>query len=240
MKLDPHDIELIEKSIDGTLSSEEALIFEEKYQSSEAFRDGVNFQRAMLSTLDAKHKVNLKEELTQMLYETKDEVKVVPLSNRWYMLAASIAVILGVVWLFSLTGNNDELFETYFEPFPAQGFVRGEVPKSKADEILQLYVQEHHTKVITRIQELDKSESFPGQVVYLGNSYLALSQYEKAIEIFESVDENNKYYPDSQWYLGLAYLANDEPSKAAQTLKNLSVQNTIYTTSAKNLLIDME
>lgn len=240
MKLDPHDIELIEKSIDGTLSSEESLVFEEKYQSSEAFREGVSFQRALLSSLDAKRKAELKAELTQMLREVDEDVKVVPISNRWYMLAASIAVILGVVWVFGLTGSSDALFQAYFEPFPAQGFVRGEIPENKSDEILKLYIEERHTEVINLIKELDAAESFQGQFIYLGNSYLVISEYDKAIETFESVDESNKYYPDSQWYLALAYLANDESNKAAQTLKNLSGQNTIYTTSAKNLLRDMK
>ncbi|MEP0987588.1 tetratricopeptide repeat protein [Ekhidna sp.] len=242
MKLNSNDIELIEKSIEGSLNSDEELLFEEKYNSSEAFRESVLFQRSLLSSLDAHHKVKLRNELTQMLREVDSERKVIPLPNKWHMLAASIVILIGVFWIFDLSNSsNKELFNKYYQPFPAQGFVRGDVSKLQTDEILRLYASAEYQETINKIVALNESgKSFNGQMLYLGNSYLALGQSEDAIRIFQTIDEGDRYYPDAQWYLALSYLEKGAKKEAIEVLELLSSQNTVYTTSTLSLLGDLE
>ncbi len=239
MKLDSNDIELIEKHIADSLNADEAVKFEEKYRTSDSFRESVNFQRSLLSSLEANKKAKLKEELYQMLQDV-DAKQVIPIANRWYLIAASIAILLGVFWIFNLTTNNEaRLFESYFEPFPTKGYLRGDISASEIDEILQLYADKDYDKTIGRINALPE-ESFDGQMLYLGNSYLALSQSEEAIQIFQSIEPTDRYYADSQWYLALAYLANSEREQAKKILLELSTKNTIYTTSALTLIEELE
>lgn len=242
MNLDSNDIELIEKSIDGTLNETESIEFEKKLKNSETFRENVKFQRSLLSALEASKKVRLKEELSQMLSEVNNEKKPIPISNRWYMLAASIVIILGAMWIFdSNKPSNEELVQKYYQPYPAQGFVRGDAPQSEQNEILQLYTEEKYSQTVDRILELKKSnKSFDGQMLFLGNAYLAQSQSEEAIASFQNFELESKYYNDSQWYLALAYLENGATQEAMGILKQLSEERTVYSSSARSLLKEVE
>ncbi|WP_462251217.1 tetratricopeptide repeat protein [Ekhidna sp.] len=240
MKLAPNDIELIEKSLDGMLSLDEKSLFDEKYQNSDTFREAVLLQQAMLSSLEAKHKSDLKAELSQMLHDVNAE-KTDPDSKRWYMIAASIVVLLGAVWIFNQSYSYEQkLYNKYFEPFPVQGFVRGSIEEA-ADEIFQSYVDEDYERTVKKILELESSQdSINAQFIYLGNAYLHLSQPDNAIESFLKVESSDRYYSHAQWYLALAYLQKGNQEKAIEILEKLSNQNTIYSSSSKSLLEELD
>lgn len=244
MKLSTHDIDLIEKGIEGSLTKEEALEFERKNTEVEEFRNAVKFQKKLLGSLEAHQKNEIKKELKQLFGDLKAETsskKILGVS-RWYLAAASIVLLVGVAWIIGVQRvNSSALFEKYYEAYPAQGTTRGEPLESTNEEIIQLYSERNYEEIIEAIEsQIALGKSFDGQMLYLGNAYLAKLKIEEAIRSFQGIEEGSRYYFDAQWYLALSYLQDSNSRGAIRILSDLEAKNSIYGSSARKLLEELK
>ncbi len=241
MKLEQHDIELIEKSIDGILSEEERKEFDQKILNKD-FKEAVEQQHSLLAGVEALEKVKLKEELKDLFAKEEANQTNGAISRPWYWIAASIVVLVGasIVYQLTLTTPND-LYNKYYEPYPAIGVVRGETPEDEKDEIMVLYSGGEYDKVISLINDqLESGNSFDGYEIFLGNAYMGLSDFQAAIGLFEAMSEDNQYYDDGLWFLSMCYLQEGKTEEALDNLRKVANLNTIYRSSALEIINQLQ
>lgn len=239
MKLDPNDIALIEKYLDGEMSPEETQVFEEKQDTSAEFREAVVFHRQLLGHLETQQKLALKSELQGMMSETPETS-----SFNWkiWSVAASILLVLGFVGVLQLQGPSpsQQLFDQYFDPYPVLSVVRGDTPNGLNP--LHLYAEgkyELFVEVMADQRNAAKLKSTKLQLAY-GNALLAISKPEEAIEALSQIKEVQDHYLDAQWYLALAHLRLQNLEEAQELLKPLMEQQSFYKSSARKLLASIE
>lgn len=239
MKLDPNDIALIEKYLDGELSPEETQVFEEKQDDSAEFREAVVFHRQLLGHLVAQQKLALKSELQGMMSATTETS-----SFNWkiWSVAASVLLVIGFVALLQLQGPSpsQQLFDQYFDPYPVMSVVRGDTPNGLNP--LRLYADnkyEQFVEVMADQRNAAKLKSTKLLLAY-GNALLAISEPEQAIEALSQIREGQDHYLDAQWYLALAHLRLQKLEEAQDLLLPLVEQQSFYKTSARKLLASIE
>ncbi len=242
MTVRSYDIELIEKYIDNSINDLELLEFKEKLRGSPEFREAVEFQIKLIANIEALEKKRLKEELTLMFADIPPEKKSDSDSvKKWFLVAAGVLVLLTATMIWRLQAlNNEALFDKYYEPFPAKGIVRGDIPDTEIDQIMYTYSAGEYTDVIAMIEnQMSRDVYFEGQKLYLGNAYLQTSKMEKAVQSFESIPLESRYRMDGKWYLALAFLKTGDEQSAKKILQGISEENSIYRSSAKKLLEDL-
>lgn len=240
MKLDPNDIALIEKYLDGDLSPEETSIFEEKQENSAAFREAVVFHRQLLGHLEAQRKLILKAELQGMMTENVKEERGFEWNWKVFSVAASVLLVLGFVGVLKLQGPtpSQELFQQYFDPYPVMSVVRGDTPNGL--DPLHVYAEGKYGQFVEIMaDERNAIKSSKLQLAY-GNALLAIAQPERAIEELETIRQGEDYYLDAQWYLALAHLRLQNFSETRALLEQLVEQQTFYKSSAKKLIASLE
>lgn len=242
MTLDPNDLALIEKYLDGELSPEETTIFEEKQDSSAEFREAVVFHRQLLGQLEAQQKLSLKAELQGMMVDHVKEER--GFDWRIFSIAASVLLVVGFVTLLKFQGPapSQELFQQYFDPYPVMSVVRGDTPNGinplhvYAEGKYQQFVEIMVSRRNTDVQAVQSSKL---QLAY-GNALLAIAQPERAIKELEAIKPGEDYYLDAQWYLALAHLRLQNIHETRELLTQLVEQQTFYKSSARKLLASIE
>lgn len=159
----------------------------------------------------------------------KDE-KSVPLNKKWYMLAASVVIlILSVISFTQLTGDlsSEEIFASNFEPYPDIITDRG-AGRQLLNEGLYKYESGEYEAAIKDLRKYLADNSEKKEVLfYLGQSYLANGETSKALDIFNSLTEAEdfKLQEANEWYRALAYIKM-ENTKTAQKILQLIQGNT--------------
>ncbi|GAB5525515.1 MAG: hypothetical protein Roseis2KO_33870 [Roseivirga sp.] len=236
------DRDLIERGILNELSPEEKLDFDQNERENEEFRSAVKLQRQMLASLEASEKVKLKTELKRIFSNIEPDVENDPrLSPKWYWLAASLIIVLVTFGWLTQRNDSDDIFDRYFDPYPAENRVRGESGKENQQAVFKFYEEGDYLRVIELLEKSLASETESrGQQLYLGNAYLASGQPDKAIKTFEGIEKNSSYYMDAQWYLALSYLKNGNSSGAIIVLKSMLNERSLYASSARELLQELD
>ena len=77
---------------------------------------------------------------------------------------------------------------------------------------------------------------------YSGICYIELENYDKAIESFEFVieDNDNLFIEQADWYLGLIYLMDNQKSEAIMQFEKISASDSYYVKQANDILIYMK
>ena len=154
-------------------------------------------------------------------------VKIIPW-KKYLAIAACISILIFVATNINFHQKTDTytLFESNFTPYPSE-IVRG---KNSANGFTS-YSNRDYNKAISAFQK-DNSES---SKFYLGNSFLAINEPNKAIAAFNNYS-GQKYKLASQWYLALAHLQNDNISEAKIILSQLKFEKGAYGKKALALL----
>ncbi|NOQ72141.1 MAG: tetratricopeptide repeat protein [Crocinitomix sp.] len=231
-------IELFDAYLQGELSIEERLTFEVRLSNDSTFKAKFEaFQGFEQDLVDAEVTA-FKDRLTQWdKSQDKNNPKqgrVIPI--RLIGLAASIAVILFISILY-LVGrpNNQDLVAANFEPYDNILTVRGE--KVALDDGLQQYEAGEYEAAIVIF------EQFPENVnaqFYLGESHLALQEFDAALTAYKSVLQTTGiFYEIAEFHLALSYLGNDDEQGAKETLAAIQKESDYYS-KAQDLLGELE
>ncbi|MDW3192467.1 MAG: hypothetical protein R8G66_08880 [Cytophagales bacterium] len=235
MKLDPNDIDLIEKYLDGELIQEDQQFFKRKEAASEEFRDAVSFHRQLLGHLQAQQKLALKTELRGMMNESKE-----PRKFNWKMLSIAASILLiGIISVLQFQGPppSQQLFDQYFDPYPVMSIVRGSNDNSANP--LRMYAEGKYEQFIDKLTKGDAvtNQQRTAQLqLALGNAYLVLAQPEQAIKTLSEIEIGDDHFLDAQWYLALANLQLQRFEAANEYLLKLTTEPSFYRSSAKKLI----
>lgn len=237
-----NDIDLIEHYLDGKLSDTERLAFEERVRSEAELRAQVEEMKLIREGIVwASRKEVLKslKELEATLPEV--EAPVIPLwRNTWLQVAAGISLLAVCAYLlWPRTQEPAQLFAEYFEPYPniIMPTVRGVVENDSTvkAQAFRAYDQQDYAQAIQLFEKLSTQDE--AVLLYLGNSYLASGQPEKALVLFEKVlNDYDVFDEQAEWYVAVSYLKLEEREKAKVALQKVVARESSYKSKAQLIL----
>jgi len=239
MKRTPAIFDKIEAYLSQSLPKEEIEMFEKEIANNTDLYKEVEKHKALHDILKDKETMAFKEKLTAIGNKINPKENKTP-SNLLFLsgwkIAATLVILLGIgsiLWHNMLNQDiTQELYASYYKPFPVEDVTRGE-SNTKHKDIIKKYTNNEYKNVIALLE--NKSDLNDEFVLYLGNSYINTNQEKKAILTFEKIEKNSKYYENAKWYLSLTYLKLEETEQTLSLLEEIIQYNGIYRNPAMNL-----
>lgn len=149
--------------------------------------------------------------------------------NTFLLIAASISFIAIIsvlsLWVISLSTDTDEVYQAYYAPFPNITTYRGDSTTSAFAYGMYAYTKEDYASAVKNFKVAEETGL---RDFYLGISYMALDQFESALQSLENaqrnIDEQNILYEEVLWYQALCYLKQRDIS-ATTNMLNATIKN---------------
>lgn len=263
--LNPYEVGLISQFTEGTLTPENAIVFDNLIATNEAFAAEVNaYKEAILAVQFQKYstlKNLLKDEEAKILSETKPIFRLRQL--RGWAAAASIA-ILAIAGFFLLKSSNKSLTNEnllanfYSEPFETRWLSvnkggpedeeerfninqYGESAYKKLREGWGLYLSGQYAESVDVFSKLNiPNDTF---LMARGNAFYQNNQASKAIDDLIKIAQNSqsKLKEEAEWRLISAYIKNNDMGKAKELCEKITQTNKHkYAKNAELLLPELK
>lgn len=242
MNKQEEDIKLIERFLDQSMSETEREAFAERLKSDEGLKilitemevlvEGIRYSARQELLQDLK---SLEARISQEEHVPQKETKVIALGSRrtWMAIAAVMALLLVSTFAWQLlqveSSNHVAIADQYIEQhFPSDYSVTrsgAEVETSTPNMAFTLYENGSYRAAAGMFLEiLDKEEK--ADLLFFGaNSLLKSGEYQKAINLFETVVQN---YPEYEFSCESSFLAScaliklDKIQEAEQQLNKVT------------------
>jgi tetratricopeptide (TPR) repeat protein len=239
-KMNPDKEILIEKYFEKQLSANEKQLFDEALKNDEDFKTAFEFEKDVKDGIHFLERDSLKKMLKG--FEEKPQKKIIPFSN-WLWLGAAAMLIIGIsIWLYpDNQANSDELYLSYYQSYPnvVAPIVRGENIQDEKQKAFEAYEQEKYQTSQTLFHQIFEKNKEEYAVFYEAQSYFALGETQKGIQLLENFNFSDGKYPfktQQRWYLALGYLKLKDLEKTKQYLQTLTVYDNPQKENAKKLL----
>lgn len=220
------DQELIEHYLEGTLSTEDQLLFDEKKANDPIWNQKIEATRLLIVGINEQL---LEEKLadfhTHIQSPQENEARVVHTNWSKRMLVAA-SFILGIAllsWLLLFRKTTEEqLFAKYYKPDPGLPTLMAVSDNYEFDNAMVNYKMGDYQKAITAWKKLLIINSGNDTLNYfIGSALMAEKKPKEAATFFKPVvDTNNSaFLEEANWYLGLAYLKMGDKEMAINYLK---------------------
>jgi tetratricopeptide (TPR) repeat protein len=233
-------LDIVDRYLEGSLSEQERTAFEERLLQDEKLQQQVDDMKLIRAgIIHASRKAALQNLKTLENTLPLVEVKVIRFwTNTWLQAAAALLIGLLAYTFWPSSVNEQELFATHFEVYPniIMPTVRGVVENDSTvkAQAFRAYDQQDYVLAIQLFEKLSVQDE--AVLLYLGNSYLASGQPEKALLLFERVLNNYDVFDEqAEWYVAVTYLKLEEREKAREALQKVVARESSY--KAKALLI---
>jgi TolA-binding protein len=161
----------------------------------------------------------------------------------WYTSLAAAAIIGAVFLIRSLlsSGDTQELFSKYYEPFNAVSDITrgtGSVGSISFSRAIENYKSGDYLAAKTgfSVAMLDETTSLPA-CFFLGITEIELENPGKAIDLLEGdASRQGEYTKEARWYLGLAYLKSGNKLKASECFELLAQSPGFYMERSEKIL----
>ena len=225
MNNEQKNIEKIDRYLNGELSPEEQLAFDNELLKNEELEEEVELLKAARATAYHAGRSSLKKKLNQFEEEIKTPVRrIVPF--RWLAAAAAVLILLVAGIWFSKNGRSDaaheKLFADHFETYRNPILIRG--GEKNSDEYWPSAVNAYAKGDFQTAAELFRQSLNDTLTIgYLAHFYRGVSllsqpqpDAELAVSALDSVIVlDNDYRLQAMWYKGLSllYLNKKEEAK---------------------------
>lgn len=216
--------ERIERYLRDEMPEAERLAFEKELTADASLRQNVTELRIILREVETSDLRRAMDEFHEELEPTAAlPLPVKPQQLVWWpwAVAASFILALGLWVLVGRQSPNERLFTAYFEPDPGLVTAMGGSAQYEFDRGMVDYKMGQYQTAIDRWEKLLPQKPKNDTLNYfLGASYLASEQGDKAVAYFQTAleDQNSIFTDDAWWYLGLTWLQLGEIDKAKQAL----------------------
>ncbi len=249
----------IERYLKGKMKQEEQQAFEKEMETDpslkKAVEDAYVFLLAMENeealTADLKdswQKLQAIRTTSEVDWENTEDKKTFlslfsPTMLKWAKWAALVVFAIGGAAYWGFFGNDQSLFETYYEKppntlvFKERGATSGEKPQ-QLRKIMEYYENAEYKRALPLTKKYLADHQNPDLAFYQGVMLIETNHPEKAIEVFGGL-QKDKGKPEAKvlWYNALAYLANKQEQKAKKQLQLLLESSAPrYHEDAQNLL----
>lgn len=246
-------VERIEKYLNGRLSQEERMVFEQEMASNENLQTQVEAYRKLFSGFRAKELDAVKDRM-QHWEAARPKQRTSTRNLRWY--AAAAAVLLLIVAIPFLVPSHEsmgpeELFAAHFQPFQSDLGQRNQaapVTDSLVQQLNQALDAYHNGEMVIAIEILEKhllsasaltNRELANIRLMLGSAFLATEQATNAVRQFEIVENDPDYQEHGQWYKALTFLLMGQKKQAEEILSILA-KNPYYRKEAENILSNLK
>ena len=238
---------LLLKYFNGSLSTEEQLLFEQYLIDDVDFNAQFEFEKNVQSVINDGERKTLKNKLQQ--FELKRTTVQPTKINFWkpIRIAASIAILVAASWFIytsSIFDGPEDLYASNYEKYPNTVYTitRGDAMDTSLErKAFEAYESERYTMAIEYFKELKAETGLDYVDFYLAQSYLANGDEQKAIEVFKKISSvNSDYKGEALWYQALAFLKLKMNNDAVSLLQTLSKEGSYKQQEAKALLKKLE
>jgi len=251
-----HDIQLIEKFLEGKMTGKEKEEFENRLKQDQSLNammtdmnllvEGIKMSAAQTSKEEKSDRLKFFAEINDIekhSFEiTTPAATIVPMYREPWVLSAAAGIILLVsltaYFMREQTPLNEKLYTAYFEPFdsPGSGLTRGNNGVTIKTEAYEAYDNGNYKGAAQLFEQIVKEKEDAIAQLCLGNSYLELNDFTKAEKIFtDMLVKHSELITQVKWYLALTYLKENKMEHAKATLWEISKSST-YGEKARKLL----
>lgn len=222
----PEEYLEIEQYLLKEIPEEQIQSFTERMDSDQELRDKVHTVRLIIAGIQ-------ENQLTRDLQRFHEEMKLNPekaepkknvIHLKFILVAASVLIVaaIGFFLFFNNPGKEERLYSEFYKP--DSGLISS--MSSSDDYIFDRAMIDYKTGNYKAA--VDSWDSLliqkPGNDTlqyFIASSYLAMNQYEQAIDFFEKVASRSDSYflGDANWYLGLALLKRNEKERAISSIE---------------------
>lgn len=237
--------EYIERYLDGQLKDGELWEFRIELEKNPDFAKQVKLQKEINETLSDTNKLRLRKQLNSSYYKTQ-RLQVI---YQWkYQIAAAITILMliggGLTLDIINSGSsidNYALYQENFNPDNSLFTVRAENSNLNAEfeNAIEAYNNEDYLKAI---KILAPQSNNMAAKLYSGFAFMKLSDFDNAINNFNTVveDNNNLFIDQAEFNLALCYLAKDNSKEAIKILNNIIDKETVYSNKAIDIINNIE
>ena len=188
-----NNIELIDKYFNNSLSPKEQLKFNELLQNDDKFKKEFVFQKDLKKVI-SKHQQNDLKKVIEDFEKENSNMKFINIPKKW-LVAASIVFLIGVGFVFVKSNFYPSSEQLYVENF------------------------EPYRNIVFPVERSIPSNSIEQSafVAYENNNY------HKAINLFNSIPNNNDNYVI--FYKAMCYMSLDKTEEAVNLLLSISDNN---------------
>lgn len=248
-----HDIDLIQRYLDRSLSDEEKRILEKRLTDEPALKVMYHEHQQLIHGI---RYANLQHKLQQLrametslpaLDASKGAKQVWLFSKQGrYAIAASLvlmaALVFGIV-RYSGMFQPKELYAAYFEPFdsPGSGLTRGsENELSLKQQAYEAYDAGNYEKAAFLFEQLLPEADLATIHLCLASSYMSMGRFDQAeTTLLHMLKVHSELVTQTKWYLALTYLKQGKLEKTKASLWEISDSST-YGEKAKKLLNELD
>lgn len=232
---------LIESYLDGELSEQERLQFEQELKTNKELANDLLIHQEIRNALGDEDLIDLREKLSIIRedYHRKEKKK-----KRFAIFASSSIIVIAFITTFFICNKsytNDELYNMYYEHYDAGTIVRGEVQPTKEiyTNALRTYDKGQYAEAIKLFEQIrDTSAFYQPKEYYTALSYMELQNFDKALNHLEPLLKNNvsALHKNIIWFSGLCYLKTNQNEKAKQQFKYLSNSSSCFKQKSTEIL----
>ncbi|WP_417359402.1 tetratricopeptide repeat protein [Galbibacter sp.] len=230
--------DLIEQYFTGQLSNEEFLELKTLLEVDPEFKKEFHAQLEIQQTIAQEKSAFLKDRFAGLDKKSAPRTK-------WYLYAATVAVLIGVgigYLFYNAQPDFQELYAQNFEAYPnviaptVRGDSEADMPMMEA--AFHAYDSKNYTEAASLFGELYKETDQDYAYFYQNISLMAASKTETAVANLElhHWSTPQKYKTNAQWYVALGYLKLEHKEKAILYLEKVANSSTPIAHQAKEIL----
>lgn len=228
----------------GKMTPKEKDVFEASLEKDVTLKQAFDDYLHLTEGLSAFGYAKFSEKIADWESEIAAEknTKIVPLKS-WYMIAATISLLIVAVlgwWKFGMQDSSEELYASYYQPYPDILTSRGSSGETLLNEALYYYESGNYELAIEKLNKVLADDQDNNELrFYLGQAYLANNDALKAQTVFRSLLDQNNFalYDASEWYLALASLKTGNIIATKEVLQQINRNtNHAYREKSKQLI----
>ena len=240
-------VKQITEYLNGELEGDALQNFENEMSVDAEFRQLVEEDRLIREGVQLMVLEKTKRELQELEKELsgsqsrKKTTNVISL-RRWMGWTAAAVVLIALGWwvLFDKDQvTHEDLYAAYFEPEPNlfHPEQRGGEELALIDRAFQAYDYENHEQAIRLFEDLLKERYDASVQFYLGVSYLADENPDKALKALNDFLKNSQdMQNEAKWFMALAHLKSGEIDKTREQLEVITKTKNSKTSQAVALM----
>lgn len=242
-KLTNTDIELIEAYIDREISETQQEAFQDRMANSEAFRREVMLHESVVKSLYLEKRNALKKELKNWadqpeVKKRSKKQKRTPIIRLSIGIAASLFAAVSLFFMQN-QHNTAQLYAGHYINYPAQSAMRGDAGVSY-ESAVKYYDLDNFSKAEEAFEVLLEGNENSNYRIYLANCYMKTEKWDKAEQsLLQIVDSGTELVHEAKWFLSLVYIKKNDLNKSKHLLQEVSADNRIYSSSAHDLLEEL-
>ncbi|WP_289040580.1 hypothetical protein [uncultured Zobellia sp.] len=240
---------LLEKYLQDKLTELERQEFDLLFKNNPEFRKEVEFHIDAKKAITAEEDANFRNILSKFESEAREleqrstvpESSVVKGIPRKWLVAASVALLVGLTYFFSANQSmsSQEMYDENFSPYRNVTYpiTRSSEELDEKGEAFVAYSKGDYEVAVPIFSKLYIEEKQPYYLFYKANALIQLKKAEEAIPLLEKhLGTDDSLTDKSNWYLAMAYLQIADSEKAKQALKKVVETQGYKHEEAKRLL----